>query len=476
MKTKEKNMYGMDYLEKDDYSEYKYKILVYPNITYQKDLEKDSYVIVLTNIIKELNKIRNDIHWTIISPAHIHSLDFYNTEQILVPMPSYPNAMRTHFDFKRIIKLINWKKMDFDIVYSHLPEHTLQLKNLIYNNTNINPLFIGYTHWTEFPEITNYEMTMMDVNILGLLEMEGCGINTQAQKELILKNAKKNFNKNVIERLDNIIVPQYLGWEIPKYEKQKTDKKIIVFNHRPHKYKSYDWFIKQMDRLWEQRQDFEVWNESRFYDSFIDDYDEWKKENEFEVWVPLTDNLNRAYLINNKYDRFGYFSKLSSCRVGVCAKQKYAGWAVSATDGMSVGVPYMFSDDDYYRELAGGSGIYYSNEDDFNNKINKILDDDEYREDWSKRSLERFEKGKWENAILKFNNMLNKTIDMLPTIKEDTDSYNKIVKFIKTKKSVSKKDILEHLGWGVRISFTGYRNKLRKDSIIKFTKNRYEVI
>ena len=35
--------------------EYKYKVLVYPNITYMKDLEKDSYVVVLGNIIKELN-------------------------------------------------------------------------------------------------------------------------------------------------------------------------------------------------------------------------------------------------------------------------------------------------------------------------------------------------------------------------------------------------------------------------------------
>ena len=201
---------------KDNDKEYGYNILVYPNITYQKDLEKDSYVVVLGNIIRELNKIRDDIYWTIISPRQIDSLDFDNTEQIILPLPSYPNAMRTHFDFKTIIREIDWKKKDYDIVYTHLPEHALQLKNLLYNNTNLNPLFIGYTHWTEFPEITNYEMTMMDVNILGLLEMERCGINTLGQKELILKNAKKSFNKESLIRLDEIIVPNYLGWEIPK--------------------------------------------------------------------------------------------------------------------------------------------------------------------------------------------------------------------------------------------------------------------
>ena len=39
--------------EKDSDKEYPYKILVYPNITYMRDLEKDSYVVVLCNIIRE---------------------------------------------------------------------------------------------------------------------------------------------------------------------------------------------------------------------------------------------------------------------------------------------------------------------------------------------------------------------------------------------------------------------------------------
>jgi len=41
--------------DKDSDTQYDYKILVYPNITFQKDLEKDSYVVVLGNIIRELN-------------------------------------------------------------------------------------------------------------------------------------------------------------------------------------------------------------------------------------------------------------------------------------------------------------------------------------------------------------------------------------------------------------------------------------
>ena len=46
--------------------------------------------------------------------------------------------------------------------------------------------------------------------------------------------------------------------------------------------------------------------------------------------------------------------------------------------------------------------------------------------------------------------------------------------FIKNKGFVTKKQITDYLGWGVRIKFSGYRNALRKYDEIKFTKNGYE--
>ena len=38
-----------------------YQILCVPNITSQNNLDKDSYVLVMHNVIKELNKIRDDL-------------------------------------------------------------------------------------------------------------------------------------------------------------------------------------------------------------------------------------------------------------------------------------------------------------------------------------------------------------------------------------------------------------------------------
>ena len=444
-----------DHLRKED-GPADYKILVYPNITYQQDLEKDSYVVVIGNIIKEISEIRDDLHWTILTPVLVPSLqNKHNVEMITVPQLPYPNSMRMTFPFREVYDKIDWRENDFDIVYSHLPEHTANLKCLLENTTNISPTIIGgYTHWTELKEITNYHYKPgLAYNITGLLEMKKCGVNTQAQKNLILKNAKEYFNEDVIKKLDDILIPQYLGWETPKYKKSQNvvDKKIIAFNHRPHTYKNYPWFIKQMDKLWEQRQDF-------------------------MVWVPLADKANREYMSVGKYDRYNYFSKLSSCRVGVCAKQKYAGWAVSATDGMSVGVPYLFSDDDYYHELADKAGIYYQDDNEFQVVLNNILDDDNLHKKYSKKSLVRFHKCKWKKAIHQFNDLLNDVITDLPILKEPTKSYKQILAFIHDQGGATKKEILDHMGWGVRVKFNGYRNRLRNEKTIKLTKYRYEVI
>ena len=41
--------------------EYKYRCLVYPNITYQKDFYKDSYYIIMSNILKHLTNLRTNL-------------------------------------------------------------------------------------------------------------------------------------------------------------------------------------------------------------------------------------------------------------------------------------------------------------------------------------------------------------------------------------------------------------------------------
>jgi len=434
--------------QKDNDKEYKYKVLVYPNITYMKDLEKDSYVVVLRNVIKELNKVRDDIHWTILSPTEVKSLVFPNTKQLPIELPSYPNAMRTHFNHKQILKTINWKKDDYDVVYTHLPEHTLQLSNMFVNETNISPKFIGYCHWYEVPENTAYAKTMLMSNIAGTLEMDECGVNTKWLKDLIIEKSKLVYKKDITDRLEKIIQPHYLGVDdISTGHKHKP--KTILFNHRDNEYTGYTWFVKRMDELWEKRQDF-------------------------KVYTTLTD-LDRPYAERVKlHSRDDYLNFVRSMHMGVGCFQKYSAWSISTTDGLSQGVPYILPNGMCYPEMVGEQyPLLYSGANEFKSVIEGMLDNP-YLRDTANAYLEpKLEGFRWSERVNKWFDGWKHLEELKPM--SDTDSYKRILKFIHKKKSVSKKDILEHLNWGVRISFSEYRNRLRLEDTIKFTKDRYEV-
>ena len=143
------------FVDKNKSTQYDYKILLYGNYTYRKNLEADSLVEVLRHTIPFISK-RWKVHFTLLIPEFVQSLDFPNVDQRIYELPSYINTMRQHFNTKQFMKHVDWKRNDFDIVYTHLPEHTLQIANCLNNNSNLSPKFIGYSHWFEVPQNAPY--------------------------------------------------------------------------------------------------------------------------------------------------------------------------------------------------------------------------------------------------------------------------------------------------------------------------------
>ena len=128
------------------------RILVYPNITFQRDLEKDSYIQVIRNQICLLNDLRNDLWFYLVLPKEVESLRFSNVSQLIYRLPTYLPTMRSHFNVDRFKKLVP-HSLDFDLVFSHLPEHTHAIKNTLYNLTHHTPRFFGYCHWFDLKEV-----------------------------------------------------------------------------------------------------------------------------------------------------------------------------------------------------------------------------------------------------------------------------------------------------------------------------------
>lgn len=418
-----------------------YHILVYPNITYQRNLEKDSYVVVLSNVIKELNNIRDDLKFTIISPSFIKSLKFINTNQVILPLPTYPNQMRTHFDSTKILNLIDWKNRSYDIVWSHLPEHTLQLKNLFYNMTNEVPVFIGYSHWFEVPENTYYRKTMLTANLFGILEMEKCMVNSEWLKDLIIRRSQKILSKDLVKQLQEKIIIGYLGSDEHNIKPRKPNEKILVFNHRDNKYTGFREVVAILDKLWEERKDFSL--------------------------LTTLVTLRRPYTKTvNITDRTEYLNELSKCYAGIGYFKNYSAWSISTTDGLSVGVPYLLPNGYCYPEMVGNEyPLLFNNKKQFIKKLNFILNNKSFRDRVSREVYEKSKTFTWKKRIDSFNDLINQAIFKLPILKKRTEVYYKMANFIRKDPNITKKELCKKMNWGLHISWNGYKNMLRKDNL-----------
>ena len=417
------------------------RVLVYPNITFQKDLEKDSYIQVIRNQIKLLNEIRDDLWFYVIQPrirpmsTKIASLlDFDNVEQYYIDFPTYPPTMRSHFDVFKFQNILN-NSLDFDLIMSHLPEHTHQLVNTLYNVTHHMPPVFGYCHWFDLKEVVAWPKDSFIQNITGLLEYDRCYMNTQHQKDMVLNQARETFNYETVERLNNILRVQHLGVNCDDIveEINRTPEKIIVFNHRPDTYKHFKQFIAITDKLWDMRKDF-------------------------KVWVPLLDKPNRDYVITDKGDKQWYYNKLKTCYVGFSPKQKYGGWSVSTTDGMMNGVPYIMYNADYYKELYP-QGEFFDDDYDALMLLNTYLDDPEYRNEEAERAVDYVRSSLvYKDKIVEMNKYMDELLSR-QKVMGDSNKLKEIIEFIE-RGPATKKQLMEFVGWGRGIKWTPYRRAL----------------
>ena len=426
------------------------RILIYPNITFQKDLEKDSYIQVIKNQIKLFNEIRDDLWFYLILPCHVPSLQFDNVTQWYIDFETYPQTMRSNFRVDVMRKMFNGR-MDFDLIMSHLPEHTHQLTNTFYNVTHHMPPVFGYCHWFDLKEVVAWPKDSFLQNITGLLEYDRCHLNTQHQKDMVLNQAKETFNDATIEKLDSILTVQHLGVNVEDIvsEINEAPEKIIVFNHRPDTYKHFKEFIAVCDELWKLRQDF-------------------------KVWIPLLDKPNREYVITDKGDKQWYYKELQKCYMGFSPKQKYGGWSVAMTDGMMNGVPYIMYDDTYYHEL-NAKGDFFKNDHEALMLMNTYLDDPKYRNEQAEQALDCIRENLiYKDKIVEMNEYMNDLLSR-QKVMGDSDKLKEIVEFIKKSGSVTKKEMMNFVGWGRGIKWTPYRRALMNHPNIYDVMDEYPV-
>jgi hypothetical protein len=358
------------------------RVLVIPNYTnfgQVKDINRDSFLLVFKSFLDN-TKIGKEWEWVLPYPGGgmhnhpgiINTFEYPNVTMLQMgPIDCFPSKMRVDYPHKFFEKTIEKYEGEFNLVWSHLPEWTNLYKiSRIYNK--LQPI-IGYCHWSEIPENGARTENSFWTNIRGILQMEVCGVNSNYQKGVILKNAAKDFQPHIVEKLDKIIQPWYLGCDSAT-PSNGYDDKTIVFNHREGVYTGSKWFFETMDALWKERQDFKVYTTLK------------------EMGKPYTKYIGAA-------DRKVYLNQLSKAHFGVGTFQGYSAWSMSTTDGFSVGVPYLLPNDFCYSEMVGDDyPLLYNSKSEFKEMVIKLLDGDIKRPDVTHLAQALL----WESQIEKY--------------------------------------------------------------------------
>ena len=358
--------------------------------------------------------------------------------------------------------VLNYEENDLDLIYSHLPEHTLQISNLIFNQTHSVPKIFGYSHWFDFNNSSIKKMSIQ--NFVGLLEMETCGVNSQWLKDEVIKQAKNYFNQSVLDKLENIIQPHQLGVDSIDFKEPTFPKiKTIAFNHRGQSYMGFPFFVKAMEKLWKERKDFRVVTFQK--DANCSKYE----------WA----DFKPPQQLDGRED---YFKFLQNSHIGVGCFDASKGsggasWSIGVTDGLSLGVPYVLPNKYVWPQLMGDDYplLYQQNdENSFLDVIKKTLDDKQLYNLAINKIKSIVKKMDWNKQVkswMDWDELFNP--NTFPMVGEDTSTYKKVLALIKKHKRVSKKQLIGELNWGKQFKFGRYRNRLRLDKRIRFTNDGY---
>jgi glycosyltransferase involved in cell wall biosynthesis len=368
----------MQFWDSIDYNKAR-KVLVIPNITNSSNIEKDSFIDVIYNHIKGLEKY-GDYFWHVLIPTGnvTKKLNLPNVKQHQIDIPGDMMNQRS-FPSDKLISLL--RDIEYDVIYSHLPDW-VQVGRY---RKSVDTKIIGYTHWWEMKSSNGIDRRegkpkwlWLPVELLGVSQMDVCYLNTQDQKNRVLEEAKEWFNDEFVLKLDSILKVWNLGVnsdkivDIPSKEKEN----IIVFNHRAAAYKGYPKFLELMKEYRTQRQDF-------------------------KVWIPqLNGSPTESWIDNTKVPKHEYYERLQRCKVGIQMRQSNYGWSVAATDCLMNGTPMIYQESLCYREIEP-NGLFFTQKKDLFKTLDEILDNDNYRIELEIRSIERArELSNNENSML----------------------------------------------------------------------------
>lgn len=249
------------------------RILYYLNVSNPTRPATDSGVILANEVISRLVKWNPEWHFYVIC-CEGTPLPTERVTPIHIPYVSYNMFGRAGFDVHHLKEAVDINKYDFDTIFCNQPEISHSLFTLLNNHPRMTytiPI-INYFHWFVNGDtyMGNAGENIKACNdlyarqaLVGALAGQGTMVNSEWEKEFILKDAEKYLKKKDAQWLRTRMRVGHPGVNINECDRVRTDERFdkftILWNHRLSSYTGCSIFFEWMDRLWEEGiRDFQV--------------------------------------------------------------------------------------------------------------------------------------------------------------------------------------------------------------------------
>jgi len=418
------------------------RILLYEGAVSTQKLNACSSMILFKNFINYSNKKQNwQYHFFYPKDSkHQHTIPFPELNKPNIHNYSHqaPGSWyRWHFNANAIKDHVNMFDNDFDCIFTNDVETAPHFNELFNRRWHFDIPILAYWDWVELPE-NGGNLDNFVVQLASVLTTTKTGVNSQWQKDIIMRYAKRYFSPDTIEKLEEKIQPLYIGIEteeINKYQpfgNQDNDFKII-WNHRISPQTGFNKFISKIDKLY-------------------------KKYNNIKVIV--TNPINKGTVKKKPYiielrdlDRAKYFSIIKDCQLGVGYFQNYSAWSMSITDVIGCNIPVLVPNDFAFREMLEWNYPYlFTN--DFEKKLISIIEN--YPKEYFMKKY--IDKHDWNNRIDDWISFVETSFN---TDEKSTSNNKNVLDIVKKHKTLPKRELVQNImKFGYIIKWTPFRNYL----------------
>jgi len=238
------------------------RIFDFLNVSNERSIWADSGFHVQRNVIQEILKKRDDIHFYLTVPFDQYPLvKPLESDRLTLLKYNYSSGSghKFHFDTNQLWKLMDMWRRDYDLVICNEVILGNNFKNLFCYKSHFDIPIVNYVHWIDTSDDVTAQQWAMFSSIYWCYNTY---CNSKYGKRLILDSATQVYNDDVFDEISKKLKILNVGFNDKELDEMKTTDKFdvptLVFNHRISQYTGYETLLKKCQKIWDDGVKFQL--------------------------------------------------------------------------------------------------------------------------------------------------------------------------------------------------------------------------